>query len=272
MFFTFIWVLLLFLLLPVIIPNFGIEYASEGYAIVKRGIIITLAFLPIYLVAKCLTNFYQSTGHFKYTVALSILPDSVIYPISLFFLIKIFENKYDAVWLTYGGCYLVFALIAYLIYVIKNKKFNWPINDMLMLDKDFKEKVVFDFSTTTETPEKNATISEEIIKFLKGQNYSDRISNMCGLCIEELNADFMEHIKNSKKDKSIEKEIMDIKLISDNGKLHMIIRNVARPYNPLDFEYDKEGFSKMGVVMVQKFAKKIEYSYVYRMNVVTIDF
>ena len=77
---------------------------------------------------------------------------------------------------------------------------------------------------------------KEVVNFLKEQKYSDRIANMCGLCIEELNADFMKHINNSKKDKKLAKEVMDIKLISNKGKLHMIIRNIARPYNPLDFE------------------------------------
>ena len=51
----------------------------------------------------------------------------------------------------------------------------------------------------------------------------------------------------------------------------MIIRNVADAYNPLDFDLDSTSFAKVGVKLAQKVARRIEYNYVYRMNIVTID-
>lgn len=62
----------------------------------------------------------------------------------------------------------------------------------------------------------------------------------------------------------------DVKLFSDPDAFRIIIRNAAKQYNPLDFEYDDESFSKIGVKMAQKFAERIDYCYVYRMNIVTI--
>ena len=52
--------------------------------------------------------------------------------------------------------------------------------------------------------------------------------------------------------------------------LMLVIRTMGTPYNPLDFEPDKDTFSKMGVSMVQRIAKEVTYTNVYKLNVVTI--
>ena len=80
----------------------------------------------------------------------------------------------------------------------------------------------------------------------------------------------MAHTK-LKDDKAAERTIMDIKLFSDVDSHRIIIRNAAEAYNPLDFEFDDETFSKIGIKMVQKLARRIDYNYVYRMNIITID-
>ena len=36
-------------------------------------------------------------------------------------------------------------------------------------------------------------------------------------------------------------------------------------------QYDSENFSKIGIKMIQKLARRIDYNYVYRMNIITID-
>ncbi len=268
---TILWCLLIYAFLPVIIPFFSEEINPYTYNVVSRGVTICLLLIPGYLIIKCLASYYQAIGNFKRTLILTVIPDSIIFPWLMFILLAGFNLGYDAVWISYGGCYLIFLALIYLYYILNKGKLKWPIDKMLLIDNSFKEDVVFDFSTTSETNQKNSIISEKVIEFLKQEKYSDRIANMCGLCLEELNADFMEHIKNSKKDVNIEKEVMDIKLISDKGNLTLIIRNIARPYNPLDFTFNKNDFSKLGIVMIQKFAKKIEYSYVYKMNVITIE-
>ena len=89
------------------------------------------------------------------------------------------------------------------------------------------------------------------------------------LCMEELAADFVAHTMQSN-GKEAERTIMDIKLFSDEDSLRMIIRNAAKRYNPLQFELDDQTFGKVGVKLAQKVAREIDYSYVYRMNIVTI--
>lgn len=64
---------------------------------------------------------------------------------------------------------------------------------------------------------------------------------------------------------------MDIKLFSDEDALRVVIRNVAPAYDPLTFQLDDNTFSKVGVKLAQKVARQISYTYVYKMNIVTID-
>ena len=88
--------------------------------------------------------------------------------------------------------------------------------------------------------------------------------------LEELAADFVQHTMQENAQKA-DDTIMDIKLFSDSDSLKIVIRNAASRYNPLEFDLDDETFAKVGVKLVQKICRRIEYNYVYRMNIVTID-
>ena len=68
---------------------------------------------------------------------------------------------------------------------------------------------------------------------------------------------------------------MDIKAFRDPEKIEIILKNYDVPYNPLIIEdsvSEAESFSKIGVVMAQKIADKILYSYAYHLNVISITF
>lgn len=64
--------------------------------------------------------------------------------------------------------------------------------------------------------------------------------------------------------------MMDLKTFCDEERIEIIIRNYDQPYNPLDFELDPEDFSKIGIYMMQKQAKNINYIYAFHLNVVTV--
>ena len=91
---------------------------------------------------------------------------------------------------------------------------------------------------------------------------------MTALCLEELASDFVAHVEES--DLKADRIIMDIKLFSDEDALRIVIRNAAKPYNPLDFQLDQATFAKVGVKMAQKVSRRIDYSYVYKLNIITI--
>ena len=83
-------------------------------------------------------------------------------------------------------------------------------------------------------------------------------------------ADFVAHSQITEEKIRRGGKFTDVKLFSDEDAFRIIIRNAAKQYDPLDFEYDDESFSKIGIKMAQKLADRIDYCYVYKMNIVTI--
>ena len=130
---------------------------------------------------------------------------------------------------------------------------------------------IFDISINSDNSDVSF-ISDKVYTFLKDEGVEDKTAHTTALCLEEISADFVEHTNAVKTKKKKDDIIMDIKLFADEDMLRIIIRNEAPEYNPLDF-VPKEcvGTEKMGVRLAKKLAKTINYNYVYKMNVVTID-
>ena len=144
------------------------------------------------------------------------------------------------------------------------------LDRMLCLDKSIRDNVpMLDISIRYSNSDVSG-ISGQVHKFLLEQKASGRTAYMTALCLEELAADLVEHtLQEGVRD--AEKTIMDIKVFSDEDSLRIILRNASSAYNPLDFELDDETFSKVGVKLAQKVSRSIGYSYVYKLNIVTIE-
>jgi len=198
----------------------------------------------------------------------SIVPDSVIYPVLLMVLMPLLG--YNGIWLAYGGNAILFIIALYLIRSIACRSFRLSMDRMLCLDQSIRDHVpALDISIHSNHADATG-ISQKVHEFLKEQGAKEKTAYVTALCIEELAADFVAHT-NLKGDKEAERTIMDIKLFSDEEFLRVIIRNAAEAYNPLDYEFDEETFAKVGIKMVQKLARRIDYNYVYRLNIITID-
>lgn len=66
---------------------------------------------------------------------------------------------------------------------------------------------------------------------------------------------------------------MDIKAFCDPEKIEILLKNYDS-YDPLIIEEkgtEEDQFAKIGVVLAQKVADKILYSYAYHLNVITIS-
>lgn len=141
---------------------------------------------------------------------------------------------------------------------------------MLCLDQSIRDHVpAMDISIHSNNADVTG-ISRQVHEFLAQHGANAKTAYLTALCLEELAADFVAHT-SLKGEKAVERAIMDIKLFSDEEFLRIIIRNAADAYNPLDYEFDDETYAKVGVKMVQKLARHIDYNYVYRMNIITID-
>jgi hypothetical protein len=230
--------------------------------------ICMFAYLPLTALVRITTQFFEAMEKPVMGLLYSTIPDSVIYPIMLALLLPVLG--YNGMWISYSLSAIPFIIGLYLVRSIKDKSLKLSANRMFCLDQEIRDNVPkIDISISSDNRDVTF-ISEKVFNFLKDEGVDQRTAHTTALCLEELAADFVEHTveADAKKGKKV---IMDIKLFADEDMLRTIIRNESTAYNPLDFELDCESFSKMGVKLAQKLAHSIQYSHVYKMNIVTID-
>jgi hypothetical protein len=264
--FSAIWCGVLIALMPVLLKFYGMAGDPTLAAAVRSGVYITMLFIPLILLLRIITTLFESTEKFSMALAYSIIPDSVIYPLLLMVLLPIL--KYTGIWLAYGANGIVFLVALYLLRSLKNKTLRMSSDRILCLDESVRDNVPKMDISIHSISEDVSAISTQAHRFLMEEGAGKRNAYMASLCMEELAADFAAH---SGEKKGGDQEIMDVKLFSDADRIRIIIRNADKPYNPLDFQLDDTTFAKVGVKMAQKVAQHIEYTYVYRMNIITID-
>ncbi len=255
---SFVWGGIIAVFTPQLASIFGIS----GNSNVQIGVLVLLCFLPAFLVVQLLTSYHEIIGKIWHSLMYAVIPDSIVYPLLLLPMLSAFG--YMGIWISLGVNGLVFILLMYLIRLIKERRLV-SFDRFLYFDRS-KEASVLDISVNVDT-RVAGSLSEKVDGFMLEKGASRRTAYMTALSVEELTADFVAHT-GEVSDKS---EIADIKIISDEDCYRVIMRNSAKPYNPLDFELDDESFAKVGVKMVQRVARKIEYSFLFQMNVVTIE-
>ncbi len=250
---------------PLLAGVFDMKGSSEF----TIGLIISMfLFLPLTSLARLSAQFFEAVEKPVMGLLYSVVPDSVIYPLLLLVLVPVLG--YNGIWLSFSLNPIPFLVGLYLIRSARDKNFSLSANRIFCIDGDIRENVPkIDISIESDNRDVSF-VSEQVYDFLMKEEVGHKIAHTTALCLEELAADFVEHTTQTD-EKDGDKVIMDIKLFSDADKLRTIIRNKAECYNPLNFVADPETFHKIGVKLAQKLAKRIEYNYVYQMNVVTID-
>ena len=268
--FSIIWIAVILLLLTPIINIYTNGSGTEGMdGIIRAGVYIASVFTPIALAVYIMAGFYEAIDKPLLSIAFSATSDSVILPLMMLILVPMLG--YKGMWLAYGGCEMMFLIIAGLLFLLYKRKLKPSVDDLLFLDKSIRDNVPMKDISIHYSNTDISGLSEEIQQFLENNGTAPRTAYMSALCMEELAADFIAHSQITNEKINEDRELMDIKLFSDSDKFRITIRNTAKRYNPLDFEYKPDDFSKIGVHMAQKIAKKITYSYIYKMNIITID-
>lgn len=249
-------------------PILAKVYDMTGMADFYIGMAICMVFyLPLTALLRITTQFFESIEKVGIGFLYSAIPDSLIFPILLAILVPLL--KYNGIWIAYSFNAIPFIIVLYILRSLKNRKISLSYDRIFCLDGDIRDNVPkIDISIKSDNRDVSF-ISEQVYTFLENEGVDKKTAHTTALCLEELSADFVEHTVGEDTQKG-ENIIMDIKLFSDSDQLRTIIRNEAPMYNPLDFESDSDKLAKMGVKLAQKLAHSINYSYVYKMNIITI--
>lgn len=109
--------------------------------------------------------------------------------------------------------------------------------------------------------------SEEAVDFCIRKGMSRRSANYCGLCIEEMAVDA---IRNRFKN---QKQTIDLRIIYENEEIRILLRDDSEKFDPnewLALCAPEEAERSIGIRMVSKIAKEMNYSCALGLNVLTI--
>ncbi len=232
--------------------------AGTGYLIITAAGMVTVA-------PYLFSGAYEATGHLLMSMAVAIIPDSVLYPLILPIVGRAFGVT--GVWIAMGFNSVPFFLILFLILACKHKTLFLSIEKILFLKEEADRITELDVSVPTDA--KDVTfISAKLQEFLCENGTDKRIAYKAALCTEEIAADYIVHRMGDRK--TDPNAYMDIKVFRTGNLIEIILRNYDDPYNPLVFDAKSESFSKIGITMVQKICRNIAYSYAYHLNIVSI--
>lgn len=113
------------------------------------------------------------------------------------------------------------------------------------------------------------TVSKKIQDFLLSKGIDSRRSMLAGLCMEESASNVVEHgfIKDDKEN------TVDIFAYIENDEISMRLRDNCVPFNPkerLEAFSNDDPFKNIGIKMVSKIAKEMNYQTTFGMNILTI--
>lgn len=110
-------------------------------------------------------------------------------------------------------------------------------------------------------------ISENIYHYLEEHGTSRRTAYISSLATEELAADVVANFDRICK-KSVDH--MDVKIFVDEETVEIVMRIFGESCNPLNYADRTDEFGMCGVKLAVETADKISYSYVYKLNIITI--
>ncbi len=235
--------------------------ANTGLILLALGGIVVV--FPFMLNAA-----YESTEHLLLSLAVAVIPDSILFPLLIPVLGK--AMGVTGIWVAMAFSFIPFFIVFYLIFAIINRKLIVPLERLLALPNYENRDTALDISIPLES-EHVSFISEKLQNFFLEKGTTERLAYITALCMEEIAADYLEYRRKS--NRKSEKDFMDIKAFRDPEKIEIILRNYDKPYNPLIIEKDESeenDVSKIGIIMTQKIASRVLYSYAYHLNIVTI--
>ncbi|MDO4940626.1 MAG: MATE family efflux transporter [Erysipelotrichaceae bacterium] len=225
--------------------------------------------MPLNILPVVITNTYQSLGKVKLDNVLLVFT-CIIFPLSTVYIFSSFMGI-NGVWSCYYVAEICITLLIMLICTFKNKKIPTSIEDILMLDNNFGIKDEDKIAITINTINEVTNISEKVTNFALAKGADKKRSNMCGLCIEEMAANIVEH--GFTKGKQNKKYVIDVFVMYKDEQFTIRLKDNCVPFDPhtkLKMYNPEDPCKNIGIRMVSKIAKTMNYQSTFGMNVLTI--
>ena len=248
-------------------PLAALFYAnnSEALALTTSAIRIFPWYLPFNILVFSLIRMYLAQNKTVITYIFSFAENLVVAGCS-FSLAYLFGT--DGIWAALPVAD-VLLLIVMLVYIwISRKKVTLKSYDVMLLDDKFGVPDTDKMSKTIYTLNDGVNISKDVIDFCEQHNINHKISNISGLCVEEISILLFHNAFNKVKNPQV-----DIRLIKKGDVLTIRLRNNGQSLfdgEELKMNDSDDPCANVGIKLLQKLTEDINCNSILGLNVITI--
>ncbi len=221
--------------------------------------------MPINIFTVVFMNFYQTQGRTMLCDGIYLV-NCILVPLACcLFLTDIFGTL--GIYSCYALAEVVTMIVVFAMLFIRKKRPVFRLDEILMIDDELKN--VESMSVSVNEINEVSGVSENIIEFLEKHGIDSRRAKMSGLCAEEMAGNIVEHgfTKDNKK------HVIDIYASVTGDDIYLRIKDDCVPFDPHSklSQYNPDDPCKnIGIRMVSKIAKEMNYQVNFGMNVLTV--
>ena len=254
------------LLAPLFTSFFYSDPGSEVYRLALQYFRIFPISMPLSAFCVVFLNYYQCSDRMKIVNIISVI-DGVI-GVCLSSLILAPFMGAMGIWIAQplAGYYTTAAIILYSVWV--NGKLPTSLEDLLVIRPDFgvPEEDRLDISVTNQDDVLDT--SQKVFDFCTDHGVVYKHAFYSGLCIEEMAGNIVDH--GFEKDR---KNSIDIRVVYKKDEILIRFKDSCKPFDPKEFAKlfkPDDVTHNIGIRMVCRISKEMDYNYVLGLNVLTI--
>ena len=240
--------------------------ANEEVLQLTRSLYINYSLsAPLNMIMGIVTNAYQTLKRLTFVNVIYVLTAFII-PIGY---VQLFKGiiGITTVWSCYWVSEVLTLLIIYIAACKYKKGIVHGIGDLLHIEESIKIETCKTISIRTINEVTN--ISREIELFCEENNIDKRRSMLAGLCCEEMTANIIEH--GFSKCRTTRGKTIDVYVGVSNDEVNIRIKDNAVPFDPhVKLKDSSDPTRNIGIKMVSKLAKKMNYQNTFGLNVLAI--
>lgn len=252
-------------------PITNLYYHVPGeavYSLTVEGLRLMALVMPVAVVEMHFMCYAQTSGK-QIINQIYALIDGVVGVVGLSLILMPF--------ISVTGFYLanilnsVIVIVISLIYaVIANRRIPRNMDEVMVIPKNFgvseDERIEISITSMDEVME----VSQKVSEFCRNRKIDERRTYLSGLFMEEMAGNVVDHGFHQDKKKH---HSVGIRVVHKGDDVILRIKDDCEPFNPeerKDIIDSKDETKNMGIRMVYKLARKVEYQNILGLNVLTI--
>lgn len=251
-------------------PITGIFYKDpthEVYMMTVWGIRILPWCMPLALIANQFMCYWQATERQIVMHIIAIVDGFICVSAVTALLVGIIGMNSIYIANVVNGVVVILMVIVHGFII--NKKMTFKIEDQLCIPKGFGAGDDDRIDITIRSMDEVISISKKVQGFCENKGIDPRRSMLAGLAMEEMAGNIVDHGFN----KDNKKHSVDVRVVHKDSDIVLRLRDDCKPFDPKEREKmadSSDPAKNIGIKMVFKISKKVEYQSLLGLNVLTI--